>query len=458
MHGDLLASIDERLRSLVLTVAGALEMEPDGRIEFDLGRPVQAQFEGPGPRPYYRIRSADGKVLIDSGTAGGCDACPPGQPPALEAPGPEPAGRTLGAAPGFRVFMLSRVLEPELDEDDLEEWRRERPGETLPRPAARELWVEVGLGLGGLQESLAAFRARLLPGFTVLFLVLAAVPVWAVRRALQPLETLSREAEAIHAENVGARLTEADADREVQALVRALNGALDRLAEAYVRQKRYTSDAAHELRTPLSVIRAQSEVALRKPREPAELRQALEIVHQTALRLTDLIEGLLTLSRHAAGTLRLERQPVDLASLAREALGLLSVAAEAKRIRLTGSFPGPVPAFGDPLLLQTCLLNLIENAVRFTPAGGEVRVDGSAAPAARISVRDSGPGIAADQQQKIFEPFYRVDAARTRADGGTGLGLAIAQEIARLHGGRIRVTSQPGSGSCFALELPGASD
>ena len=280
-----------------------------------------------------------------------------------------------------------------------------------------------------------------------------------IRRAiLAPLAPLTGLALLLTALGIhaAARLPEDGVATEIQGLVRALNRALDRLAGAYERQKQFTADAAHELRTPLSAIRTLCEVTLRRPRDAADLREALEGVLRRVLKLGDLVENLLRLTRLQNGTRPLERAPVSLAMVAHEAVQAHLPAAKAKGVELAVLAPAAVTVAGHAGLLEECVSNLVENAVRYTPAGGRVSVEVRPGPPAAVVVADTGVGIAPGHLPRIFERFYRADPARSHRRGGAGLGLAIALEIARRHGGDIRVESEPGRGSRFELVLPGA--
>lgn len=444
VYYDLLGGLDSQLLNLVRTIGGSIGVEVDGGVEFELSSAIATQFTTEEPASFYEVIAEDGSVVAASA-----------KPAWAEESVRIPACSSLVHAQPFRVCAAQYEVEPDAEEEDIEDWSREHPGQTVPKIAARKFWVEVGMSLSGLKESLGKFRARLATGFGALFLVLVAVPVWSVRRALLPVGALSKEAEGIHAANLGARLTEVGVDAEVRSLVAALNRALDRVSEAYERQTRFTADAAHELRTPLSVIRTQSDVALRKRRDPAELVEALMVVQKASQRLTHLMESLLLLSRHDSGAVPLAAAVIDLGEVMEDAVHTLSAEAEAKGVSLEAETPESIDVWGDAELLTACVVKLVENAVRFTPQGGTVRVEASSQPSPRVSVQDTGPGLSPEDQSRIFERFYRVDRARSRGiDGGTGLGLSIAREIARLHGGEIKVFSEPGKGSRFELILP----
>ena len=441
---DLVGALDRTLLATARGVAAGVDVDVDGTFDFDL----ETEFDPEGGRRFYLVTDEGGGVLASS---------LPGPPARISPPAGTPAFRDMDlAGRRYRVCLVAVERRPGADEEDRRDWLRDHPGEALPEAGPRTFWVAVGSTTAGLDATLAAVGTEIVAGFGVLFAVLVLVPAWVVGRALAPLRDLSAQADAVGPDAPRARLDDRGTPKEVGGLVAALNRALDRLAEAYERQKRFTADAAHELRTPLTTLRTQCEVALRRARDAGELRETLEGVHRTVLRLTGLVEGLLRLTRLQNGRDRSEMRPVDLCSVVRDAARVHEAAARAKGIDLAVELPSAIPVAGDPVLLEECVSNLMENAVRYTPAGGRVRVRASGRPAPAVRVEDTGIGIPPEHIPGIFDRFHRVDPSRSRGEGGTGLGLAIAREIARLHGGDIIVESTPGRGSRFEIRLPPA--
>lgn len=227
----------------------------------------------------------------------------------------------------------------------------------------------------------------------------------------------------------------------------------DRLDEAFEAERQFTSDASHELRTPVSVIRAQCEYTLERDRSPEEYREALEVISRQSRRMTRLVEDMLSFTRleRRAGGLR-GRSRSTCRALVRSACEDLALIRE-KSITLTCEAADGVVVEGDRALLGRLLTNLVGNAYRYGRENGYIRVKVERADGCvLLSVEDNGVGIAPEQQEKVFNRFYQADAARSGE--GTGLGLAMAREIARLHGGDIRVTSEPGKGSIFVFRMP----
>jgi heavy metal sensor kinase len=277
-------------------------------------------------------------------------------------------------------------------------------------------------------------------------------------RVLQPIGAIAEKARRLTAESLGERLPVANPRDEFGRLATVINDALSRVQDSFDRLRRFTADASHELRTPLTVMRSVGEVAVQKSLEPDACRDVVGRMLEQVDRLTRLVDSLLMLTRTDSGRVRLTRETMDLGSLAAEAVDELRVLADEKRQTMVFHAAVPVYAVGDAVLLRRALMNLLHNAIKYTPAGGTIRVETAVAEpgAAAIDVRDSGPGIAAVHQQQIFERFYRVDPGRSRESGGVGLGLAIARWAVEANGGRIELESEEGKGSSFRVLLPAA--
>ena len=230
---------------------------------------------------------------------------------------------------------------------------------------------------------------------------------------------------------------------------------LDRIQSAFQRQQRFTADAAHELRTPLSIMQTGLDVTLSQPRTAEQYRSALVNVQEEVERLTHLTTHLLMLARTNSHALPMTYQRLNLSLLLNTVADSITAAAEKKDIRLERAIPAGVEINGDEDQLIQVAINLLENAVKYTPENGCISVTlQRRGETVRFTIADNGVGIPADDLPHIFEPFYRADRSRSRSAGGVGLGLAIAQEIVRLHGGSITATSQPGQGTQLTVTLP----
>jgi heavy metal sensor kinase len=278
------------------------------------------------------------------------------------------------------------------------------------------------------------------------------------KRVLAPVGALADAAGRITADRLSERLPIGNLDDEFGRLAAVFNHTLARLEEAFERLRRFTADASHELRTPLTALRSVGEVALRAPDFHARCRDTIASMLEESERLTQLVEGLLVLTRESADGYRARSARVELGGLAAEVVELLRALAEEKDQHLDVCVEDALVVQADPGTLRQALINLVDNALKYTPRQGAIRVRIHAGDAndAIVEVSDDGPGIPPEHHARIFERFYRVDADRSRATGGAGLGLAIARWAVELNGGRIELQSAPGQGSTFRVRIPRA--
>ncbi len=317
-------------------------------------------------------------------------------------------------------------------------------------------WVVVMRSLRTADDALLRLLRLLFLSIPLILLTAATGGLLLARRALAPISRITDKARAISHNNLSERLGGPATPDEVGRLASTLDEMLDRLDQAFERQRQFTADASHELHTPLAIISAQAEEALRRPEDTAVVRGALETIRQQVRRMGKLTSQLLTLARaDAAPEGPSERERLDLASLATDVVDEMREFAGQKGTDLAVTAGVPVWVLGDQTGLTELFVNLIDNAIRYTPPGGRVSVDvGRRGADAVVSVADTGPGIPPEDLPRLFERFYRVDKARSHAQGGTGLGLAIARTVARAHGGDIEVASRPGQGATFTVHLP----
>jgi heavy metal sensor kinase len=276
------------------------------------------------------------------------------------------------------------------------------------------------------------------------------------RRALAPLAEMASRAGQITSDRLHERLPIGNAHDELGRLAGVFNNLLSRLEQAFEQLRRFTSDVSHELRTPLSAIRSVGEVALQKDEGREEYRDAIGSMLEEVNRLTDLIERLLTITRADAGGIQLHPTVFRAIDLAREAAGLFDPLVEERGQKITVDGDEAVTVSADRALLRQALVNIIDNAVKYSPPGGAIHVGVQYEPSGTIhlEVVDSGPGIAPEHAVKIFNRFYRVDDARSRQVGGAGLGLSIAQWAVRVHGGDIHLLPTQAGGCMFRICLP----
>jgi heavy metal sensor kinase len=291
-------------------------------------------------------------------------------------------------------------------------------------------------------------------GFPIALVVAGLGGYALARRVLSPLQTMARRAERISAERLGERLPIENPQDELGDLARVFNDALARLELSFEQLRRFTADASHELRTPLTAIRTVGEVGLQRDGDTSHYRDVIGSMLEETGRLTRLVDSLLTISRAETGHVQLNRTSFALLDVAREASGLVEVLAEEKdqRLRVEGDTHAMVSA--DRVLLRQAIVNLIDNAVKYSPLGGAISVRvGQEANQAIVEVEDSGPGIAPEHRAHIFERFYRVDGGRSRESGGAGLGLAIVKWAIEAHAGQVSLVC--GDGGCtFGIRLP----
>jgi heavy metal sensor kinase len=319
----------------------------------------------------------------------------------------------------------------------------------------RNFTIAVGYPLEELRQALENLYSIFLILIPIALVVSVTGGLYLANTSLRPVDDVTRSARRITAENLDQTIPPRSVDDEIGRLITTFNEMIRRLHDSFAQIKQFSGDASHELRTPLTIMRGEIELALRSPKTPDEYRHVLVSSLEEILRLTSIIDNLLLLARADQGTYDVDFSEVDLVALARELYEDSEVLAEPARISVSLKAGEPVTIVGDRVRLRQLCLNLIDNAIKYTPEGGTVSIaverrDGSAL----FSVQDTGIGIPADELTRVFDRFYRVDKARSREMGGTGLGLSIARWIAELHRGSISVQSTPGHGSTFTVTLP----
>jgi heavy metal sensor kinase len=320
----------------------------------------------------------------------------------------------------------------------------------------RSYTVQTGVPTDQIIATLSLFRRYLLMLAPLLLLAAASGGYWLSRRALSPVDAITRTARNIGGSNLGNRLEKLTTGDELQRLSDTLNEMLARIESAFLRVTQFTADASHELRTPISLIRTEAEIALRKSRGNEEYREALRHVLLEAERTSSLVEELLSLARADSGRENVHLTILDLRSAIAEIANEWRQLVESRNLQFTQAIADcELPVLADRMALQRLLAILLDNAVKYTPPPGvvELRLEARNGNAV-ICVRDTGIGIAEQDQSKIFERFYRVDKARSREQGGAGIGLAIADWIVQQHHGSIAAQSSIGNGSSFVVELP----
>jgi len=314
--------------------------------------------------------------------------------------------------------------------------------------------VQVAVSLESAETARTRFLLILL-GLAPLAIGAAGLGGWFLaRRALAPVDAMVEATRRIEAEDLAHRIEPPGTQDELGRLAGVLNDMLARLEKSFATVREFSADAAHELRTPLTILKGEIEVALRSSPDSEEYRRVLASCLEEVDRLSNLVEDLLFLARSDSGAVELAQTPVDLTDLVAEVAPVLHALAEAQHVRLSVELPSAsVLVRGNRSMLFRVVFNLGENAIKYTGADGDVTVTlRVAGDAAHLEVCDTGPGIAPEDQARIFDRFYRGDPARGR--GGVGLGLALVRSIVDLHQGQISLHNVAGRGACFTVVLP----
>lgn len=428
---DLREQLDSSLHRDLETVEGALSMDSSGKLVLD-SHEGEAEETDEIDRGYLlEVWSLDGGLLYRSEQLRGQALGP--DPSTTPGRGREPA-KSLRLLSGMPVRTMARA--------------HHLPGGTLvavrlavsERPLWREFWEMVTvLGIG-------------LP----IVVVLVGITGYVVAAgALKPVDAMAERAAEITADHLNERLVIKNPDDELGKLGTSFNATLARLESSFDQLRRFTADASHELRTPLTAIRSVGEVSLQKQGDSKYYRDIIGSMLEETNRLTKLVDSLLTMSRADAGRVQLHLAKTGLLDLVRESANLLEVLAEEKEQTLSVEGDENLSVMTDRTILRQALVNLIDNAVKYSPQGGKIRVHVHAAGGnAIVEVRDSGPGIPPEHAKKVFERFYRVDRARSRAEGGVGLGLSIVQWAVSVHGGKVELIQDTAPGCAFVVHLP----
>ncbi len=315
--------------------------------------------------------------------------------------------------------------------------------------------VETGALLDEVQQDLRQWLVFLIVGLPVVAVIAVGGGYFLIKRALTPVDQVAASAERIGSHNLSERLPVAKTGDELERLSITLNRMIQRLEEAFQHSRRFMADASHELRTPLTVLRGELETFVEEPGLAPEMRERFGSALEELERLVNIVEGLFAISRLDAGEAQAESVRFDLGKLAASTTDQMSLLGEDKNIKITCAAANDVWVEGDRARMKQVVVNLLDNAIKYTPEGGAVGLKvGARDGKAFLEVSDNGMGIPAESLPRVFERFYRVDEARSRELGGAGLGLSIVKSICVAHHGRVEASSEPGQGSVFRVELP----
>ncbi|NDQ57010.1 MAG: HAMP domain-containing protein [Acidipila sp.] len=324
-------------------------------------------------------------------------------------------------------------------------------------PEGRAFWIEAGAPYHPVAELLDDLLIILAFGTPLIIAGAIAGGYWLMRRALQPVDDITQQAERITSRNLSERLSVAATGDEIERLSIALNRMIGRLDDAFQHINRFSADVSHELRTPLTILRGELE-SIAQRRLPPEMLEMIGSALEETERLAKIVDHLLTISRLDAGESRTLKIRLDLGQLAISTADQMRLLAEEKSISLVYEVAEGVEVEGDPARLRQVIANLVDNAIKYTAKNGQVKLHVAASGGKGIlEIVDNGVGISAEALPNIFERFYRADLARTRYSSGAGLGLSIVKAICTAHDAEIKVFSTEGEGSRFRVELPLAS-
>lgn len=424
---NLREQLDNRLDEDVETIEGLLALDSGGRIQLLTGN---LDEDARDFQPHFlEVWSSGGAVLYRSPQLGERDLGPPPTP----ARDSGSVQRSVQLADGTRVRIVGR---------------RHSIHGTL-------VGLRLGLSEEPLWSELWQMVSVLAIGLPIALLLAGGTGYAVARRALQPLDSMAQRAEEITAERLSERLPIGNPSDELGHLARVFNQTLARLERSFEQLRRFTADASHELRTPLTAIRSVGEVSLQRTGDAEYYRDIVGSMLEEANRLTRLVDSLLTMSRADARRIPLQYTEFPLLDLAKEAAGVIEVLAEEKNQSMIVEGDGGIQVRGDRLILRQALINLLDNAVKYSPEGGRLEMRaGADAGGAFVDIRDSGPGIPLEHRSRVFDRFYRVDKSRSREAGGAGLGLSISQWAVQAHGGRIELDCDHGPGCNFRIRLP----
>jgi len=316
-------------------------------------------------------------------------------------------------------------------------------------------WVQAAQSLAPVNDTIKGLRIQLLLGIPLVLFFAGLGGYFLANRALRPIRQITETAQEITAQDLSRRLAYRGARDEIGSLAMTFDQMLERLRSSFERERRFTGDAAHELRTPLTVLKGQIEVALNRRRSPAAYEKTLQELSAQVERLIRLSSGLFFLSRSDQQKLSFEPVDFDLQEWLEILVEQLEPLAREKGLKISLNVPADLSVYGDSDHLIRLFLNIFENALKYTPMGGQITITALKAPEeTQILIHNTGPGISQEHLPHLFERFYRVESDRSSQTGGSGLGLAIAHEIVLLHRGEIDVQSEPSQGVTVTVHLP----
>lgn len=420
----LMASVDGHLHSEMQLIAGFLDFEK-GHLAMDLSEAEVGEYAIPLSGHYYQILSDNGEIIARSPSLSIVDAKLP------------PTGKALE--------QLDTIVGPDKSPLRLLTQSFDLEGMSIT--------IQAGETLEETFELIASFRNMILIVFPSFFIISLGGLVVIARYSLKRVDTFSDKVGKITEKNLKERLEVDGVESELKLLAESFNTMMERIEESFERQKQFMSDASHDLRTPASVVKTYCDVTLMQERPPEEYKEALEKISAMANKMTQIINRILEVARLDSEASLLNLSDVDLMEIADNVIRIFETTASDRGITINSSGYSAVIS-GDRELLTDAISNIVDNAIKYNRQEGTVTISVSQENGwAIVGISDSGMGMNADDVDKIFERFHRIDASRGQVEG-SGLGLPIVRRIIDMHKGKIEVQSEPGKGSCFIISLP----
>jgi heavy metal sensor kinase len=435
LRTSLVGSLKESLLRRARQIGQLLNEKVDRKDEEHLGSDIEARYAPDVNDRFVRVTRRDGLTLYLSQAPKNQSFDPAALPPPVWADSSETARQVVLL--GGRKLLLTAHL--------------------LDLPGGKRFLIETGAPMDGVEADLRHWLIFLLAMLPVVAAIALGGGYVLVKRALAPVDEIAASAQRISSNNLSERLPVARTGDELERLSIALNHMIERLDAAFQYSRRFVADASHELRTPLTILKGELEDFVQKPQLSPDLRDRVGSALEEVDRLTNIVEGLFAISRLDAGEAAAEWVRFDLAQLASATADQMVLLAEDKKIKLSCEGSCGVWVQGDRSRLKQVVVNLLDNAIKYTPEGGSIKLTVCAQNGnAVLEVADTGIGIPSQALPRIFDRFFRVDSARSRQQGGAGLGLSIVKSICAAHHGHVEATSKLGQGSRFRVELPRA--
>ena len=447
VRAGLLRQFERSMIDKARLLASTVEVE-FGVVDLEFEKLDMREFEGADGPGYMQLWLDDGSVAFRSPSLAGRDL------KRFARPAGSPAYRWLKLPNRGRARGVGIVFRPRAEYEDVGVPEEVIPDEPGLMPAGT-ITLVLARDTSSMDRTLARLRTLLLVTGCLAVALSAGVLWLVIRRSLRPIDQVAAEINRLGEEDLSARLEAPNAPKEIQPVTERLNDLLGRLEIAFRRERSFSSNVAHELRTPLAGLRSMIEVALSRPRGGGEYREALSDSLQVTTQMQAMVEKLLSLARLDAGQVRTAPQSVAINDLVRACWAPLADCAEARRLRIQWELGPPASVVTDPSLLEVALRNVLENAVAHADDGGSVRIETVVGgDRADIRVTNTGSTLPQEEAERVFERFWRGDAARTAAGVHSGLGLSLVKKIAEVLGGAARVRSRAGGEFEITLSIP----